>query len=194
MAQALVLGEVGHALGAAMACQVGRGGCDHHAVGAQRAGHQAFIDDGANAHRHVETLARHVHYAVGQLQVHAHLRVGEQEVGHQWCDHLVAQRERRAHAQQALGHGAVALHGRLGPAHLLQHAPAVFIERGAHLGQAMVAGAALHQARAQVGFELADVFAHHHGRNVELARGSGKATGLDHGDHDFHVAQLVHGD
>ena len=193
MAQALVAVQVGRAPGRAVALQVGGCGGDHHAVGAQRAGHQAFIHHPADAHRHVKALARQVHHAVGELQVHAHLVVHPQKVGHQRRNDVGAQGEGRADPQQALGHGAAALHGGLGPAHLLQHALAVFIERGAHLGQAVLARAALEQARAQVGFELLDVFAHHYRRHLQLARGGGEAAGLDHGHHDFHVAQFVHG-
>src|SRR5256885_9985268 len=73
---------------------------------------------------------------------------------------MVAQRGRRADAQQALGCAAAALHGRLGPAQLLEDLAAVLVEAAPYLGQAVATRGALQQARAQVGFQLLHMLAH----------------------------------
>jgi hypothetical protein len=46
--------------------------------------------------------------------------------------------------------------------------------------------------RAEVPFELSDVFAHHDGTKIELSCGGAEAAAVDGGHEHFETAQSVH--
>jgi hypothetical protein len=85
---------------------------------------------------------------------------------------------------QALGHAVRGLHAG-------QCFTATLQVAAADLGQGLLAGGALYQARAQLLFQCTHMFAHHHGGQVQRLPGGGKAVCRGRRHKDLHAAEFV---
>ena len=192
--QAVVAGQLGQAVGRAVAFQVAGGGAQVHAAGGQAGGDQAGVLQAAEADGQVELAVQQVHGLVGQVHLDAQLQVLLHEVVDQRHDEFLAVGDRAGHAQQPLG-----LAGQIGD-RLDGFVPgilqvlAVLQEGLAGFGQGDPAGAAVEQSGLQAVFQPGDLAADVGGGDAELPGRTAEVAEFGDADEFVQSAPSAHAD
>ena len=191
---AAVAGQIRQAGGHAMPFQIARRRAQQAPVRHDAARDQALVGQLAEADRQIDAVRDEVHRAVGDVELHLHLRIALREGGHQRRNRRAPETERCIHPQQAARHGARARYGFFHLVQVGQDARRV-VQIGFALGrEAAGARGAVHEPHAKTLFELRQALGGGRRREVERAcRGAQAAVaGQQHKEFEMRGEVIIH--